>query len=177
MKTKIILLAMFLYSCFTYDPSKEKVTLGNSEKDLSPSKQELVGLWHEFPMLGSGWGNVFRFWSDGSFRFHASQMKCLNRELGYAGTWKVETNKLILLVKERNLIMGGKIQKSKMPGICPREIVGGKEITKRLKETEVLEFHITEIRIDNLSEDLKRPVISIGKKRYWQFSSDPEEYP
>lgn len=155
------------------EPSYTPATIPSS----SPSVSALVGIWQASPSMGSGWNDTYRFWKDGSFRFHTSQMNCSARKIGYAGAWRIEGQQLILYIAERTVIEGGTLAPAGPACATQYEIVGGDWRVQHLFVPEKMVLALSEITIDDLGYDLKRPTVFIANQQYWQFDTDPAVYP
>ncbi|MCS6846891.1 MAG: hypothetical protein RMN52_04155 [Anaerolineae bacterium] len=154
-------------------PSYTPATIPSS----APSASALVGIWQASPSMGSGWNDTYRFWKDGRFRFHTSQMNCSAREIGYAGSWQIEGQQLILYIVERSVIEGGTLAPAGPACATQYEIVGGNLAVQSLYVPEKKTLALSEIKMDDFGYDLKRPTVFIADQQYWQFDTDPEAYP
>lgn len=135
-------------------------------------KGELVGIWHASPSVGSGMNDLYRFFADGKFVFEYNQMIGAKRTISFSGKWRIQNQKLILTITKETVIIGGKRVKSEGGSLADGyEIEGGKEITRTLKPAK------TETKIlGKLQQGELTKFISIGKKKYWRLSGNPNDY-
>ena len=137
------------------------------------TKNKLIGIWQDAPVIASGWGDVYRFFESGKFIFNANQMECDKRLLEYSGLWKITENVLTLEIKSRTVLKGGK--EIEATGSCGSdvEIEGGKKVKETLKQSKVIKLKLSRIKFD---EEFKHSVIRLNGIRYWKHRDDPEDY-
>ena len=145
----------------------------------------LVGVWQRgHGDIASGLSDVYRFWPDGRFSFHFSEMDCAKREVSYSGHWQLDRQRLSLQVEERRILMGGRLEPASSSCSGETELVRAAPRTRRLRPPEVLTLDIgsvEEVRTDRRGAitaqgDLMSRVV-IGGDAYWRLSADPSAQP
>ncbi len=162
-KFKAIIFAS-LFIALTYSPIV---------KAQSNTKEKLVGVWQASEAMGSGWSDTYRFFNDSKFIFHTNQMNCAAREISNSGTWKIENNGIVLMIKERVTMVGGKLVP--VTGSCGSkyEPEGAKEKTVKNKTPVRKILSLGKFGKD----DLDRWTVLFGKIRFWRYDTDPKKYP
>jgi hypothetical protein len=157
-----LFILLFLVSC-----SVDSKTSGDSK--------ELVGIWQEMPDVASGWADTYRFWDNGEFIFHYSQMICDNRTLDYSGTWELTgTDKLKLTIKAKTVLEGGKLEPSMGSCGSDYEIVGGEVKDIKLDRAEILNIQLSPVTLDNKHADMKTR--TVDGRSFWKMDNDPTKY-
>ncbi len=73
-------------------------------------EKNIIGVWQENDSLvSSGLKNVYRFYSNGKFRFDVSSYNYLSRLISLSGKYKIRNNSLYLRVLEIKEAKGGEI--------------------------------------------------------------------
>lgn len=136
------------------------------------SQETLTGIWQDAPALGSGWGENYRFFEDGSFAFSHSQMDCQDSIISLGGFYKVKRNRLKLKFISIEYIQGGKLVPAS--GSCGSEyaLEGGNIVTESFVDKKKLK--ISSIEPDPEFDHLH--FILIGGVKYWKLGWDPKEY-
>lgn len=137
--------------------------------------ESLVGVWQDSPMMASGWGDTYLFFKNITFIFYYNQMDCAKRDLSFSGTWKIFGNKLILEIKEKTHVAGGRYEQAGASCASEKILVGGDIVSSKVVPVDRRSYTISEIVIDD-NYGIEYPNIEIGGERYWQFSSDPDYY-
>lgn len=88
---------------------------------LPQQSDSLIGVWQDFDVVAAGWSNTFLFFPDGTFKFFYSQMDHRKRETGFSGWWKVDGDGLLLDVRARDILEGGRLVADETGG--PRDSV------------------------------------------------------
>jgi hypothetical protein len=140
-----------------------------------PGKTEklLVGIWQDSPIMASGWGEAYQFFSDGKFILNHNQMDCGKRELSLLGTWKIEDQHLLLEVKSRKVIKGGKEVEASASCASKLDIEGGEIVIESLKSPKKMKLKIGKIKPD---PEYPQAGIKLGKHQYWKMREDPKDY-
>lgn len=160
--TPRILILLFLVCCSV------------DNKNSVDSKQ-LVGIWQAIPEIASGWADTYRFWDNGNFIFHYSQMICDNRILDYSGTWEFTgADKLKLTIRARTVLEGGKREPAMGSCGSDYEIVGGEVKEIKLDRAEIQNIHLSAISIDNKHVDMKTR--TVDGRPFWKMENDPTKY-
>jgi hypothetical protein len=142
---------------------------------LTPNEEEFIGIWQVIPEVASGWADAYRFFDNGKFIFHYSQMVCDNRTLDYSGTWELTDNQnLKLKIDKKTIIEGGKLVPAM--GSCGSdfEIEGGQVKEISLKNIETQTLQISKISSDKKNRDLK--MVMFDSKSFWKLEDDPKKY-
>jgi hypothetical protein len=137
--------------------------------------KELVGIWQAIPEIASGWADTYRFWDNGEFIFHYSQMICDNRILDYSGTWELTaTDKLRLTIKAKAILEGGKLEPA--TGSCGSdyEIVGGEVKEIKLDSAEIYNIQLSAVSMDKKHVDIKTRIFD--GRPFWKMDNDPTKY-
>jgi hypothetical protein len=148
------------------------VAPNRSDAAESPMRKRLVGVWQDAPGMAAGWSNAYQFFDDGRFTFNTSQMNMKERERSRSGTWKLDGGKLLLETTERMVIEGG--APANDGSEFSDEIVGGKEVTKKIAPAKAESLELTPMADD---PETKRARVRIGQTEYWKFEDDPASYP
>jgi hypothetical protein len=69
----------------------------------------IVGHWHHGPGLASAYSERFIFGADYNFVYLRNQFDDVNREFGYAGTWRIEGDNMVLSITKKSMMVGGVI--------------------------------------------------------------------
>jgi len=136
-------------------------------------EEKLIGIWQASEAMGSGWSDTYRFFDNGKFIFHTNQMNCAAREISNSGTWKIEGNKIVLLIAERVTMVGGKLVPATGSYGSEYEPEGAKEKTVKNKTPARKVFVFGKFKKD----DLDRRTVIFGKTRFWKYDTDPKQYP
>ncbi len=134
----------------------------------------LTGVWQASPSLGAGWNDAYQFFSDGRFRFHASQMNCAARERRREGSWRLDGPELVLETVEREVIVGGR----ELPatGSCgsETEIVDGEA---RVESLFVPIESRLRVEMQPPDEESGRQRVKLDGRMFWKYDDDPTGYP
>ncbi|RJR13100.1 hypothetical protein C4588_01285 [Candidatus Parcubacteria bacterium] len=134
-------------------------------------EDELTGIWHCRPFLGSGWNDRYCFFSDGTFTYAYNQMDGEKRIIDKEGTWIIKDNMLFLVIKEKTIITGGEFIKATGSIATDYEIINGKVEKIKLDSPEEVIYPITTIETDTENPHLL--MIKIGGIKFWKLSDDP----
>lgn len=148
------------------------VNISAQDKNLDKAFQtKLIGVWQASPSVGSGMDDNFQFFADGSYKFNYNQMDGTKRILSYGGSWKVADNKLILIVEQMTVLIGGKWIKSSGSIATEYEIEGGKILDLKVSPTKEMKLSLSKFVKEELHE-----ATEIDGTKYWKLSSDPKTY-
>ncbi|MFZ6010326.1 MAG: hypothetical protein ACOYXT_08245 [Bacteroidota bacterium] len=157
-----LFILLFLISC-------------SADNKNSVDSKELVGIWQAIPEIASGWADTYRFWDNGEFIFHYSQMICDNRTLDYSGTWELTgTENLKLTIKSKTVLEGGKLEPAMGSCGSDYEIVGGEVKEIKLDRVEVQDIRLSVIALDNKHVDMKTR--TVDGRPFWKMDNDPTKY-
>jgi len=138
---------------------------------------QIVGIWHVSPMVAAGYGELFYFYPDHTFKITANQMDWGNRLSSISGGWSIEANTLILEVTEKCILTGGEIVEGYASCASDFAIEGGISENITVSPTERRVYPLSEIIEDDLGgalgQEISMPRIRIGTTDLWLFSSDP----
>ncbi|TNE72883.1 MAG: hypothetical protein EP333_07105 [Bacteroidetes bacterium] len=139
---------------------------------VAQPKEPITGFWHDMPIVGSGYGEHYQFFEDGTFVHGHNQMDCADSVIQESGTYHIKGKKLVLNYTKRLVLAGGKLVPA--TGSCGSdfEIEGAMEQTEdyRLKEINKLSPMIQDEEYEYLM------VMKIGKYRYYRMSKNPKMY-
>lgn len=160
MKQLLILILTLLTSCST--------------RQLSDHEKEFVGIWQVIPEMASGWADTYRFFDNGEFIFHYSQMKCDKRTLDYSGTWRIINRTLELTIDKINKLEGGELVPAM--GACGSEfeIEGGQVKEIKTGDAEIQSIQLSQISTDPAHRDLQ--TATFDGKSFWKLQDDPNNY-
>lgn len=136
------------------------------------SQETLVGIWQDAPSLGSGWGENYRFFEDGTFVFSHSQMDCQDSVISMGGFYKVRGKKLKLQFIAIEYIEGGTLEPSSGSYGSEFQLVGGTVVSDTFRDK--IRFSISKIQQDPEFDHLH--FILIGNEKYWKLGWDPNTY-
>lgn len=142
---------------------------------FTPKTIDLTGIWQSAPMLASGWTDTYQIFCDGTFTFNYNQMLCDKRVISYNGDWNVyKKGTLMLTIKQKEIIEGGKLVPASGSCASVYEIEGG-EVTKvTLDTSEIKTIKFTDYKIDKKNNRLES--IKIDGVQYWKMNKDPNAY-
>lgn len=144
--------------------------------DLDEASQHkgrsLIGVWQSAPVVGSGWGDNYQFFEDGTFNFNHNQMACDDSVIMESGTYRIGDQSIKLFITSRIVIKGGTLEPSS--GSCASEyqLTGGTE-TKQIIER-VEEFKLKFVAPFFDYDYLER--IELDEMSWFRMLHDPNEY-
>ena len=146
-----------------------------SSISLSHDKPNLIGIWQNLPFMGSGWGDNFQFFDNGTYKFNFNQMVCDNRTISVLGDWSIEKNgNLKLTVKQDIIIEGGKLIKATGSCASDFEIEGGEIKTISHVPLETKFIKLTDFIIDKENNNLES--LKFDGTQLWRIEKDPQNY-
>ncbi len=181
----VMCLGMMLCSCASnnYDPNsplnETTIEVTNNqqeqtdEKNDSSIENELVGIWHASPSVGAGYNNLFFFYKDNKFKLNYSQYDEEKRTLDVSGKWSVDKDKLILLITQKTVIVGGELGEASPSATSKYSIENGKVQKEVLDSPETIEYDL--VQFEKATDSPYGKKISIDKVFYWKISDDPED--
>lgn len=120
--------------------------------------------------MGSGWSNAYRFYSDGRFVWHESQMARPTREPRRDGTWRVEGRRLVLTTTKRTVLVGGKLVFD--PPLEQGQFVGARAVIRTIDPPQR--------SIHDIGQPTKAESghlrLTIGKTTWWKHRDNPKDY-
>lgn len=146
------------------------ITIEASAQEKNITKSELVGVWQDLEVVASGWSNTFLFFDDGTYRFYYSQMDCMKRVVMHSGTWKIKNDGLVIKIKNRKIIEGGKVVAS--DGSCDSSLINGTEKIIKISPSEKEILSISPVYID---KENNKDKIYLDAISFWRFSENPDE--
>ncbi len=72
-------------------------------------KEPIIGFWHDMPVVGSGYGEHYQFFEDGTVVHGHNQMDCADSVIQESGTYQIKGKKLILNYTKRLVLAGGNL--------------------------------------------------------------------
>ena len=135
----------------------------------------LVGLWHNSPVVGSGFSERLLLEKEYSFVWFASQMDGMQRVRARSGYWKVTGGKLELYATEEIRWEGGRVVPAFASWGTDEVIEDARLVSETLLEPLLLIYDISEITIDK--EVLDKRTVTIDGEVYWElyYPADRDE--
>jgi hypothetical protein len=154
-----------LISCFAVIP------LYAAPRD---TRQPLVGVWQASPSMAAGWGQTYRFFADGRFVYHASQMDCATRDVEQSGVWHWRRGRIALTITHQVWLQGGKLRPA--TGSCgtAQELVGARRVLIKRSRPLRKSLAYRPLRLDAQNNRL---TTQWGGTRFWKFDTDARRYP
>lgn len=149
----------------------KRAKLEEEESENKTLNQQIIGLWHVDPYLAAGWGERYRFFNNGNFKFEFSQYDEEKRVLDMSGKWEINNNKLLIKITNKTVVVGGELVEASPSAISKHSIINGKEEVKQINPPELIEYSIGQIEIDNDSNYKYK--IKINGQYFWKFSDNP----
>lgn len=145
--------------------------------------KHLVGIWHDMPMLGSGWSDHYNFYSSGKYRLYFNTMDCAKTVTDESGSWKLSGSTLTLTMTEKTVLNGGRLVPASGSCGSAQDLVGAtpEKITLSVPQVTTYNISVTKGPVKlgtNMvkPEDTPYTVVLFGTKPYWKFDSDPASY-
>jgi len=131
----------------------------------------LPGLWINSPVVGSGVGECYRFYADGTYTFTPSEF--IFEPERYVppeskGTYLVEDDYVLLLMTESTAMEGGAWVEDPVLGYV---LEGGTEKTVAYPEPKEIYAQYL-----GVFYDLPKEMFSFDGRVYWKTSADPDAY-
>jgi len=143
------------------------------ETDETPLNFEemLIGLWIASPAVGSGIGECYRFYADGTYTFTPSDMiadpeRYMPPES--KGTYQVDGDYVLLLMAESTAMEGGTWVEDPIVGYV---LEGG--VPKTTVYPEPKEIHAQYLGV---FYDLPKEMFAFDGRVYWKTNIDPDMY-
>jgi len=134
-----------------------------------PLDEMIVGLWQNNPSVGSGIGECYRFYADGTYLFEPSEFVFDledYRPPRSAGAWEAHGDSITLHMTQKTVVEGGQWVEDPFIGFA---LEGGIEKTIAASK-EIYTIYL------GVFKDLDRDMLSIGGRTYWKISGDPNDY-
>lgn len=146
---------------------------GTSEKSDELISQQLIGIWHAAPSVGSGYDNLFFFYKNNRFKLCYSQYDEAKRVIDISGKWTVDGNKLKLSVDEKTVVIGGELVESSPSSASEYSLINGTIEKQILDPPEIIEYEISQIEKD--TESPYENKVMINGTYYWRICDDPDD--
>ena len=146
---------------------------GTSEKSDELISQQLIGIWHAAPSVGSGYNNLFFFYRYNRFKLCYSQYDEAKRVIDISGKWTVDNDKLILSVDEKTVVIGGELVESSPSAASEYSIINGTIEKLVLDPPEIIEYEVGQIEKD--TESPYGIKVIIDGTNYWRICDDPDD--
>ncbi|MDR2687638.1 MAG: hypothetical protein LBB75_07785 [Oscillospiraceae bacterium] len=143
---------------------------GDDETPLNFGEM-LVGLWIASPVVGSGVGECYRFYADGTYTFTPSEFVFdleRYRPPASRGTYEAEGDYVALLMTQSTAMEGGAWVEDEEAGFV---LEGGKEKTTAYPEPKEIDAQYL-----GVFYDLPKEMFSFDGRVYWKTSENPDEY-
>jgi len=161
------------------NPGDEKPTTQPASSGTQPTDdptppafdEMLPGLWIASPVVGSGIGECYRFYGDGTYTFTPSEF-VFDPE-GYIppaseGAYQVEGDYVVLLMAKSTAMEGGTWVEDEIVGYV---LEGGTEKTVAYPEPKEISAQYL-----GVFYDLPKEMFSFDGRVYWKTSDDPDAY-
>ena len=143
-----------------------------AEEEFVPNYAEMLpGLWQNGPSVGSGIGECYRIYADGTFTFTPSEFVFDPEDYippSARGIYKIEDDYVVLLMQKRTVIEGGTWVEDEIMGYVLEGATSMEEtlpVPKELSAQYLGVFY-----------DMPREMFSIAGRTYWKISDDPDAY-
>ena len=151
-------------SDFNGTPQPANGFADNNNEEL---ERILVGLWHNAPVVGSGFSERLFLGEEFDFVWFASQMDGMQRVRARSGSWKVTGGKLELYATEEIRWEGGLVLPAFESWGSDDVIVDAQTVFEMLPEPLLLVYDVSEISVDR--EVLNKRTVRIGGEVYWEL--------
>jgi hypothetical protein len=139
------------------------------------NRADLIGIWQDYPSIGSGWSDNYQIFSNGTIKFNFNEMACEKRTISLIGNWTLtESGVLIMTINQKVILVGGKLVPGTPPSDCKYEIEGGKIETINLDAPEIKKLVLTDNKIDSENDSLE--TMKVDNKQFWKINKNPNEY-
>lgn len=100
-----------------------KVQAESIQVDLPFSHQTYVGLWQDSPLVASGYGHTYSFFSNGAVVERTNEMDGQRRLISQVGEWSIENGFMYIRHTHRIYLYGGELVKSSGSIASPKMLV------------------------------------------------------
>lgn len=145
------------------------IDIAEAGTGISNLMKDLIGIWHDGPVVSSGLGRTFTFYPDGSYKYRKAETDFLNRSLFITGDWEISGNQLKLSPKIEGVLEGGRVEFDVVSG--DSTIEGGHILEKELKREEI-SYVISHIEFNS---DFQKKQITLNKMSYYKINDDTNE--
>jgi hypothetical protein len=156
MKRELIILISFLSLICINQNTQAQIT-----------KKQLNGTWQaESPDIGSGYGELYKFYLDGGFSYSPYQYDGLKRIISIKGTYEIKGKELLLTTTSTEEIVGGNLTRD--PFITTNDswaIKGGKLVEVKLNPVD----HYLTIEL-NRDTTHSEPSILIDNRPFYRLN-------
>lgn len=125
----------------------------NEQVPSAVTVDELVGLWHESPVMPDTWVDRFVIYPDGRMDFLKTYFPHQGDISEYLGTYQLRGNMLVFTVNE---------------------VVKGRAQPEPLETPWVFRFPVSEVTEVIFGPDFSRQMITIGSRDYYLYDDNPE---
>ena len=156
----------------------ETQKIWDAHEALRINDEDLIGMWHQMPVVPAGFANRYFFYSDHGFKFASNEMDGGCRIKRLYGKWKLVDNFVEVQIDAEDILNGGEI-------VGPWGSYGSKFVIDNgtIKEQALdppLLFRIPiylYIKNDDLDGKLRYtlPSLNFGAIRYWRMYNKPDE--
>jgi hypothetical protein len=156
-----------------YNRKYDSVT--NSLKEPDKDIFFIPGVWHACEGVGSGYCELFQFFTNGSFVFNNNQMSCDQRLISYSGSWSIAKDMLTLNIKEKKMLVGGKLVSTNGEGSCGSDsmLIDTKEKVLKVSPPGKEIIKLSKIYYE---KELGRKTMLFNKSRYWRINIRTDEF-
>ena len=171
MKKMIAILGMFIILIAMAACAQSQTPEPETDETPLNFEEMLIGLWIASPAVGSGIGECYRFYADGTYTFTPSEF-VFDPELYIPpeskGTVQVEDDYVLLLMTESTAMEGGTWVEDEIVGYVLED-----GTPKRVVYPEPKEIYAQYLGVFYA---LPKEMFSFDGRVYWKTSADPDAY-
>ena len=148
---------------------EETSTQLSSETEPQLLGEMVIGIWQDYPAVGSGLSDCYRFYEGGTYVFEPGGFVSdpeASRQPRSSGTWEADGDSITLHMTQKTVVEGGAWVEDPIVGFI---LEGGTEKTIEASE----EIHTLYLGV---FVGLPRDMLSIGGRTFWKLSGDPNDY-
>jgi len=147
----------------------------SSYEPLNKAERSLAGKWTQDLVIGAGESEYYNFLLNKTFTRSTSQYDCSRRIISEKGSWRADKGMLVLLIKEKTIIEGGRIVSGR--GSCQGDILeGGTAKTMQMLPLEERKFPFPSISIDPEGRYFDLIHLGCPKCKFWRHGYDILQY-
>ena len=142
----------------------------NCESMQALREAALIGFWHNFRGVPSGFAARYVFFNNYDFAFFANEMNAVPRERKYLGTWRIVGDELELSITTMNILVGGTKEWDPIFGY---HWYGSTLETVVLEEPEIRRLTLSNIMIADriiTAYQIGNHKIEIDGEEFWKFN-------
>lgn len=129
---------------------------------------DLIGIWHDAPVVSSGLGSTITFYPDKSYRDRVAEGG-RERYVYTKGTWEIIGEIIQLTPIKDGVFEGGEVVYDVVAG---DSVLEGATIVERKSNSNVMKLTISSV---SFNEDFNKKTVRIGKGTYYKLDDDPSQ--